>query len=135
MAYISTEDVKKIRQTLKNHFDGKNDIKLKISTTGGGTSTLNVVIQEGKCDFQYYDYDRKEHRIVDTYHTVNHYHLHKNYATYPVTYYVLTKIMDLINSVKENSHDEDYYADYGPKYNYYINLKIGTYEKHYKKLM
>jgi len=134
MGYISTEDVVAIKKSLHKEFDGKTNEKLKFSVSGGNSSELRVVILEGSFYFMHYDRNTRTQELILTNENVNHYCLDSIFGEHKKSHSVLTKILEIINLVKENDHDGDHYADYGPRYNYFIDLKIGTHNKHYKKV-
>jgi hypothetical protein len=124
MAYISTEEIKVMREALKNEFNGKNNRKLKFSITRQHYSTVVVSIMEGNLDFK-----------VEN-HQVNPYYFdHQIWKDQPEALAVLKRISEIVNGIKkeENRNAGDPYADYSD-YNYYFNLHVGKWDKPYKKV-
>jgi hypothetical protein len=123
MAYISTEEIKEMREALKNEFNGKNNRKLKLSITRRHYSTVVVSIMEGDLEFK------------QGYIQVNPYYLGEHWKDQPEALEVLQKITEIVNGIKkkENRNAGDPYADYSD-YNYYFDLHVGKWDKNYKKV-
>ena len=119
MAYISTEDVKKIRQEIKKQFpitDGwKFSIK-KHDSTGVEINILQSKLNlnpENEKDF-----------------SVSNYHLEKFYGDNKEQYNTFKSIFDLVNKIKlnVNRNEGDTGADY-VNMNYFVFLNVGLYKK------
>jgi hypothetical protein len=123
MAYISTEEIKEMREALKNEFNGKNNRKLKLSITRRHYSTVVVSIMEGDLEFK------------EGYIQLNPYYLKEHWKDHPEELAVLQKISEIVNGIKkeENRNAGDPYADYSD-YNYYFDLHVGKWDRPYKKV-
>ena len=127
MAYISAEEVKKIRDKIKKEF--KN---FKFSITKEHSMTVNVDILEGDIDFyecltekEYYE-NRKDRLYIQ----VNEYHIDKHFTGEAMK--MLLRIKDIITSCK--SHYDRNFGDMGADYadfNYFYNISIGRWDKPY----
>lgn len=115
MPYINAEEVKKIRQSLKEALP-----KFKFSVVKDGYSAVRIAIMQGPVAFGAND------RQVNQYHYRNH-----DYT--PEQMKVLDKIMEAISNAHPRViESED--ADYGSIPNYYLTLSIGKWNKPYKKV-
>ena len=118
MAYISAEEVKKIREKIKKEF--KN---FKFSITKEHSMTVNVDILEGDIDFyecltekEYYE-NRKDRLYIQ----VNEYHIDKHFTGEVMK--MLLRIKHIITSSK--SHYDRNFGDMGADYadfNYFYNI-------------
>jgi hypothetical protein len=118
MAYISTEDVKKIRVALKEEF-GK---KLKFGVRKTSYHSLNITIKSGEVDFS--DLMRTPTEQVQ----VNHYHLH-NYGDHKPLF---EKIIEIIKTAptKQWYDNSDSMIDHFDTA-YYFSLRVGDWNKPY----
>lgn len=115
MPYISSEEVKSMREELKKAFP-----EYKLSVTRRHMSTVVVAIMEGPMEFE------KGHFPV------NQYYIQYTYKDQPEMKALFQKIMDVIQGKKKVeivSPD----TDYGDWPNYYIDLSVGKWDKDYKK--
>lgn len=127
MAYISSEEVKKIRQALKKEF--KN---LKLSVTREHHSVVNVSIMSSDIDFINSLTERGEClRNKRDYMQVNQYYIEEYFNGKAKE--ILLKIKDIITGIKtcKNSNAGDLSADYSD-YNYFYNINIGKFDKPYQ---
>ena len=119
MAYISTEDVKKIRVALKEEF-GK---KLKFGVRkNAGHHSISVTIKSGEVDFS--DLMRTPTEQIQ----VNHYHL-QNYGDHKPLF---EKIIEIIKTAPtEQWYDNsDSMIDHFDTA-YYFSLSVGDWNKPY----
>ena len=121
MAYISTEDVKKIRVALKEEF-GK---KLKFGVRKTSYHSLNITIKSGEVDFS--DLMRTPTEQVQ----VNHYHL-QNYGVHKSLF---EKIVEIIKTApsKEWYNNSDPMIDYFDVA-FYFELNVGDWNNPYEKV-
>jgi len=111
MPYITTEEVKAIRQAIKKAFPG-----YKFSITKEHYSGINISVLSGPIDFG------------KDYMPINNYHYERYYGQEQVEF--LKKVFETIYSVKEKKIiSED--GDYGSIPNYYLNVSIGSWCKEY----
>lgn len=108
MAYITTQEVKEIRNELKKSFPN-----LKLSVTREHHSVLNVSIMEGNIDFG------------SQYQQLNHLYLreHKN------KHNMILRMITMICNTKNFDHS-DPQTDYF-NVGYYFHLQIGKWDKGY----
>jgi len=114
MPYISTENVKRIRDAVKTTFP-----EMKFSIRQSGHSSLHVSMLRGKIDFGTH------------YSSINHYHYERHLEDKPEAVEFLRKVLNVIQEAhprREISYD----SDYGSIPNYYLNISVGTYEKSYE---
>jgi hypothetical protein len=116
MAYISTADVKLIRDRIKWEFPN-----IKFSIVRQHASTVNITAVKGNIDFPMDGCD------------LNSFYP-ENYSPEVTSY--IKKIVEIVEGVKENydSNAGDLGADY-PNYNYFYNLKVGRYDCPYVKTL
>lgn len=115
MAYISTAEVKNIRNKLKEKFP-----QFKFSVSGGNSLKLHVSIVSGPEDFSEYTGEYKSFEV-------NQYHL----GGYGKFSELFAKIYDVMKS--ENWYDKsDSMSDY---FNtaYYMSLSVGKWNKPYEQ--
>lgn len=113
MGYISSEDVKKIREKIKEKYGDK----YKFSVTTQHNSTVNICIMEGVKDFTNPNYDRNDHS----------YGREKQYTK---AYYELEeKLLDVCREVNQPSYYET--GDYGTQPSYYKYVQLGQWDKEY----
>jgi hypothetical protein len=115
MAYISAEDVKKIRDQIKAAYP-----QYKWSITREHSMAVTVALMESDIQFKS-DYDQ-----------VNHYWYKEH--DYPVkAKLVFQHVLEIIDVIKHN-YDRNFgnpYADYGDS-NYFIHLHVGKWDKKHK---
>lgn len=115
MAYITIEDVKKIRDQIKAAYP---NYKWSIVREHG--MAVNVALMESDIPFKK-DYDQ-----------VNHY-WYKDHDYPAKAKLVFQHVLEIINNVKLNydRNAGDQYADYGDS-NYFIHLHVGKWDKKHK---
>lgn len=118
MAYISKEDVKKIRENLKSLYPRKQGYK--ISVTRRNSMEVVVALMEGP------------HEVGETYQQLNHYHP-EHYSGF--VYEFVDVVSEVIEGVKEyvDYNAGDVTADYGNS-NYFQSIEIGKWDKPYVKV-
>jgi hypothetical protein len=115
MAYISPEDVKKIRDLIKKAYP-----KYKWSIVGENYTSVNVALMKSDIPFK------------EGHTQVNHYWYKEH--DYPVkAKLVFQHVLEIINSVKlcYDRNAGDPYADYGDS-SFFIHLNVGKWDKHHK---
>lgn len=136
MAYITKEQVAEKRAKLKAAFPAKDGWKLSVRSD---SSSLTVTFVEGPIDFKVYNSDPEGYsnypnkiygeKLVDDM-DVNHYYLDD--SRYPRDVLeVLKKANDIMHEGHQNNSDiqSDYFD-----VSWYNNLKIGNWDKKYKKV-
>ena len=114
MAYISTEEVKNIRNQLKKQFPN-----LKLSVVRCDSMEVSVSIMKGDIDFDYKG-------------SVNHYCIDEHFENNEDAKNTLNKIHEITKS--QNWFDKsDTQTDYFHTA-YYININIGKWDKPYELL-
>lgn len=117
MPYISAEDVKKKRQEIRKAFP-----KFKISVTGQSHSSIHVDILEAP-------FNMLTEKELFGYEPVNHFYIEEHFKNTPKIMEVLLKIKDIISKgQKEIVYD----GDYGSVPNFYINMRIGRWDRPFK---
>lgn len=116
MAFISAEEVKRIRDEIKKAYP---DYKWSVTTEHN--STVRVALMESDLVFP------------ENYIQVNHYYVKEHYADNPKARDVFLKVLSIIYGVKEHvdRNAGDPYADYCDC-NYYVNLHVGKWDKPHK---
>ena len=116
MAYISTEQVKSIRDQIKNAYP-----RYKWSITGRNSSTVVIALMESDLPF-----DNKHEQL-------NHYYLKESEVLDDKGKSIFQHVKDICNSVEKcyNRNADDIYADYGDS-TYFISLNIGKWDKPHK---
>ena len=104
----TTQRVKEIRNELKNVLPA-----YKFSVTKRHYNGVTIVILSGPA------------KLTETHESVNHYYINEN--TDPVKRNVLTIIDKIAN--EGVSYRET--GDYGTQPDFYVNIKIGEYDRHY----
>lgn len=108
MAYISTQEVKEIRNELKATFP-----QIKFSVTRENYSSVNVYIMEAPLKFTERDYEQLNPYYLDRYSNND----------------VLEKIKEICNRNNYNRSDsQSDYFDVG----HYFNLSVGKWDKPFK---
>lgn len=117
MAFISTEEVKAIRENLKKQF-GKS---IKFSVRRSHSSTIDIVLVAGNVDFK------------TSYEQVNQFYVEEHWKHLPQASEVLSKVVEIVNKVKlyEDRNANDPYADYGAS-NYFLHLSVGAWNRPYQ---
>lgn len=116
MAYLSSEDVKTIRNRIKEAFP-----LYKWSVTREHATGVRVALMESDLVFP------------DNYDQINHYYIDTQYAHDVKAWDVLLKVLDIITNVKEykDRNFGDPGADY-PNMTYFISMSIGKWDKPHK---
>lgn len=124
MAYISTEEVKKIRQEIKKEFSSKDGWKFSIRTVH--YSKIIVAILESKLNL---DPEKKGH------YQVNEFWIDKHYENQPVLKNVFNTIKNIITGTKDHNDRNagDMGADY-PAWNYHMSIYVGKWDKPFQKI-
>ena len=113
MAFITTQEVKNIRELLKTEFP-----KFKFSVSGGNSLSLEVSIMKGPEDFSTI---LGEWKSVD----INQYHLYQ-YGKFEKLFTKMFKVMRSQNWFDESDSMTDYFHTA-----YYMSLSIGKWNKPY----
>ena len=111
MPYISTSEVKVIREELKREFP-----QFKFSVVRRNHSSVNVSVMEGPIDFG----DNKN---------VNPYWIERHWNENQPAMNFLLKVKSIIGI---NQREVVFDGDYGSVPNYYFNINIGKWDKPYK---
>jgi hypothetical protein len=111
MPYITTQDVKEIRNNLKKAFP-----QFKFAVRREHYSSVNVNVMAGPIDFG------------TGYEGVNHYWLDTNYGDNPQVLAFLKKVKDIVGG---NVYEVTYDGDYGSIPNYYYSITIGKWDRPY----
>lgn len=121
MAYITKEEVKRIRDEIKKEFTAKDG--WKISVVRKHYSTVNIHIFESKINFTIENLK---------YYSINPYIIEKEFANNPEMIKVFKKIEEIITGVKiqVNRNAGDPTADYCDC-NFYYNIFVGTWDKEF----
>lgn len=119
MAYIGTEHVKEIRNKIKQEFGPE----YKWSVTNEHHTGISIALLVAPVEYE------KE------YTQVNHYHIDSHYKNNPQLRDVLSKVVEIANSVKEckDRNFGDPTADYGDM-TYFLNISIGKWNKPFKSI-
>jgi len=113
MAYITTEEVKNVRNLLKQEFP-----KFKFSVSGGNSLSLKVAIMSGPEDF-------REVLGLRNSMDVNQYHLYQ-YGRFEKLFTDIFKVMKSQNWFDKSDSMIDYFHTA-----YYVGLSIGKWNKAY----
>ena len=123
MAYIRTDEVKEIRNTLKEEFGP--DLKFGVKKESGGIA-VRVTLKKGNVDFS---------DIGDNgYAQINQYHL-GNYGDHR---YLFEDIISVIKTAPGNADNgREWYDKSDAQYDhfdtaFYFNLEVGNYNKPYE---
>ena len=135
MAYISTDDVKHIRNTLKKELP-----QFKFSVVRDHHSSVTIALMKGPAfkDYEYFDrytHETKIGTLNEDHHQINQYHLESFYGKENA------KVLDKIHSIALTAP-----AKYGGKvwYNnsdamidyfdtaYYVHIEVGKWNKQYE---
>ena len=114
MPYITSEQVKEIRQEVKAKFPG-----FKFSIVKRHYSGVNIAVLKGPIDFGSH-----------AQRGVNHFFINRNFKDNELARDFLLSLLNTVygvREVEEESHDDDY----GSIPNYYIGIEIGTWDKKY----
>ncbi len=122
MPYISTEQVKSVRLALKKEFPN-----VKFSITREHCTNLHVCILESAIDFTAIDrYNRQYYKATN----ISHFHIEESFSENEQARTFLTKVLEtILNAQPLKIVSED--SDYGSIPNYYLNLRIGKWDKPY----
>lgn len=113
MAFITTQEVKNIRELLKSEFP-----KYKFSVSGGNSLSLQVAIMSGPEDFSSV---LGEWKSID----INQYHLYQ-YGRFEKLFTKMFKAMKSQNWFDKSDSMTDYFHTA-----YYMSLSIGKWNKPY----
>lgn len=111
MPYITTEDVKEIRNNLKREFP-----QFKFSVRREHYSSVKVNVMSGPIDFG----TNRE--------SVNQYWLEDNYGDRPQVLKFLQRVNRIVGG---NQRELVYDGDYGSVPNYYYSISIGKWDRPY----
>lgn len=117
MAYISTEQVKSIREQIKNAYPN-----YKWSISRRHHSTVVICLQESDLP-------------IETHVQVNHFYIKEDKTLTTKSKLIFQHVMEICNSV-ERCYDRNFgnpYADYGNS-SYFIDLDIGYWDKPHKTI-
>ena len=135
MAYISTDDVKHIRNTLKKELP-----QYKFSVVRDHTSSVTIALMKGPAfkDFEYFDryaHETKIGTLNDGHHQINQYHLEDFYVKENA------KVLDKIHSIALTApaknggkvwyNNSDAMIDYFDTA-YYVHIEVGKWNKPYE---
>lgn len=116
MAYMSKEEIKEIRNLIKQNFPKE----YKFSITSYHYSGVNIALIKSPIKYD------------SAYTQVNEYHLDSQFKDNTELLNLFKKILIITNRVKPNynRNANDPGADYSD-YNYFLNLSIGKYDQAY----
>ena len=135
MAYISTDDVKHIRNTLKKALP-----QYKFSVVRAHTSSVTIALMKGPAfkDYEYFDryaHETKVGTLNDGHHQINQYHLEDVYGKEKA------KVLDKIHSIALTApaknggkvwyNNSDAMIDYFDTA-YYVHIEVGKWNKQYE---
>ena len=128
MAYIRTEEVRAIRNELKEQFPN-----LKFSVRKQHYSSIKVTIKKGDVDFSDIMRDRINGETPG-YADVNHYHLHM-YGDHTKLFSEINDIIKKAPGLAEGGRE--WYDNSDAQYDYfdtafYYNLSVGSWDKPYE---
>lgn len=132
MAYITTEEVREIRNELKEKF-GKRGFKFSVRNSN--KMEVIVSIKSGKTDFSDLWADKKEGDYGFGYAQINHYHLH-NYGEHAELFREIEKVIKTAPAKAKGGrewYDEsDIQSDY---FNtaFYFTINVGSWDNPYIK--
>ena len=124
MAYISAEDVKAIRNELKNTFP---KFKFGVRKMSGGSNGVNVTVKAGPTDFS--DCFRGD----EGYAQINHYHTHMYGDSITDEVILLSNVRTWRRYWKNQGwyNNSDAMTDYFDTA-YYISMNVGSWDKPYE---
>ena len=135
MAYISTDDVKHIRNTLKTELP-----QYKFSVVRDHTSSVTIALMKGPAfkDYEYFDrytHETKIGTLNKDHHQINQYHLEDFYGKENA------KVLDKIHSIALTApaknggkvwyNNSDAMIDYFDTA-YYVHIEVGKWNKQYE---
>ena len=135
MAYISTDDVKHIRNTLKKELP-----QFKFSVVRDHTSSVTIALMKGPAfkDYEYFDrytHETKIGTLNEDHHQINQYHLEDFYGKENA------KVLDKIHSIALTApaknggkvwyNNSDAMIDYFDTA-YYVHIEVGKWNKQYE---
>lgn len=137
MAYVSQEIISKARVALK---DLNKEYGVKATLSGKGTSSLHLKISEGKIDFVSnhckmiikngkYILDEKEfitYLEENKNVTINHYYIDHAFDSIALEYLEKAKAIMMVDHFDYSDIQSDYF-----NCAFYINMRIGTWDKPY----
>lgn len=128
MAYITTTEVREIRNALKEAFP-----KLKFGVKKQHYSSVNVTIKKGNVDFSDIMQDRTNGETPG-YADVNHYHLYQ-YGEHTALFEKIDKIIKTAPAKAEGGRE--WYDKSDAQYDhfdtaFYYNIKVGSWDKPYE---
>lgn len=132
MAYITTEEVREIRNELKEKF-GKRGFKFSVRNSN--KMEVIVSIKSGKTDFSDLWSDKKEGDYGFGYVQINHYHLH-NYGEHAELFREIEKVIKTApakaNGGTEWFDKSDIQSDYFHTA-FYFTINVGSWDNPYIK--
>tara|TARA_E500000178_G_scaffold285914_1_gene287557 strand:+ start:226 stop:648 length:423 start_codon:yes stop_codon:yes gene_type:complete len=135
MAYISTDDVKHIRNTLKKELP-----QFKFSVVRDHHSSVTIALMKGPAfkDYEYFDrytHETKIGTLNEDHHQINQYHLESFYGKENA------KVLDKIHSIALTApaknggkvwyNNSDAMIDYFDTA-YYVHIEVGKWNKQYE---
>ena len=136
MAYISTDDVKHIRNTLKKELP-----QYKFSVVRDHHSSVSIALMKGPAfkDYEYFDRYANETKVGNLsdgeHHQINQFHLEDFYgkenAEILDKIHVIAKTAPAKNGGKEWYNNSDIMTDYFD-IAYYVHINVGKWDKQYE---
>ena len=129
MAYISAEEVREIRKTLKTEFP---KVKFSVRKDADSSKVYVTILTTNEPELNFLD---DENVTKYGYIEVNHYWISENYEGEKRDF--LNRILEIIRTApskingREWYHETDLQSDYHDTA-YYISISIGNYKKPYK---
>ena len=135
MAYISTEDVRHIRNTLKKELP-----QYKFSVVRDHTSSVTIALMKGPAfkDYEYFDrytHETKIGTLNEDHHQINQYHLEDFYGKENAK--VLDKIHSIALTAPANNGGKEWYNNSDAMIDYfdtayYVHIEVGKWNKQYE---
>jgi len=117
MPFITTDRVKEIRNEIKKEFP-----QYKFSVRREHHSSVYIIIKSGPVQLLTVNPERG-------YESVNHFYVQDHYAETPQVRDIIQKVVDI---ARKGQHEQFFDGDYGSVPNYYVNVHIGEWGKHYE---
>ena len=136
MAYISTDDVKHIRNTLKKELP-----QYKFSVVRDHTSSVTIALMKGPAfkDYEYFDRYTHETKVGNLsdgeHHQINQFHLESFYGKENAE--ILGKVSEIAHTApglaggKKYYNNNDIQSDYFDVA-YYVSISVGKWNKDYE---
>ena len=135
MAYISTDDVKHIRNTLKKELP-----QFKFSVVRDHHSSVTIALMKGPAfkDYEYFDrytHETKIGTLNEDHHQINQYHLEDLYGKENAK--VLDKIHSIALTAPANNGGKVWYNNSDAMIDYfdtayYVHIEVGKWNKQYE---